>query len=64
MLYDVKVLSPQGQIKKIVSSQELAKMHWKAFYTAEEGKSLNTSILKPVSGSVKKKLDLLYGPLH
>ena len=64
MFYDVKVLNPQGQIKKIVSGQELAQAHWNKFYTVEENKGLNTNTFKQVPVWVKKKLDLEYSMLN
>jgi hypothetical protein len=57
MFYDVKVLNPQGKIKKIISRQELAKRYWEGFYNTEANKTLNSSGIKQVPGWVKKKLD-------
>lgn len=31
MLHEVRVLSPKGKIKKLISSQELRKEHWRKF---------------------------------
>ena len=31
MFYEVRILSPKGDLKKVVSTQELSKAHWKAF---------------------------------
>ena len=61
MFYEVKILNPQGEIKKIISSQELTQAYWKMFYTTEENKGLNTNPIKQVPGWVKKKLDQDYG---
>ena len=54
MFYDVKVLDPQGRIKKIIPSQELSRLHWKAFNFNEEIKDLPTSKRPKVSRWVKK----------
>ncbi len=60
MFYDVKVLNPQGKIKKIISGQELAKRYWNVFYSAEANRSLNSTGTKQVPGWMKKKLDREY----
>jgi len=62
MFYDVKILNPQGEVKKIVSSQELSRRYWNAFQTSEANKTLNTSSRKQVPTWVKKKLDSEYAP--
>ena len=31
MFYEVRILSPKGDLKKVVSTQELSKAHWNAF---------------------------------
>jgi hypothetical protein len=31
MFYEVRVLSPKGDLKKIVSTQELSKVYWDSF---------------------------------
>ena len=60
MFYDVKILDPQGKIKKTVSGQELGKRHWNAFFTAEANKTLNSSGQQRVPTWVKKRLDNVY----
>ncbi|MBT3508905.1 MAG: hypothetical protein HN472_05095 [Nitrospina sp.] len=60
MFYDVKVLNPQGKVKKIISEQELSTKYWNAFYTHEANKTLNSSGTKQVPNWVKKKLDMDY----
>ena len=64
MFYEVKILNPQGEIKRIISGQELTQAYWKKFYAAEENKGLNTSPVKQVPGWVKRKLDQDYGLLN
>ena len=31
MFYEVRILTPKGDLKKVVSAQELSKAHWNAF---------------------------------
>ena len=63
MFYDVKILNPQGKIKKIVTGQELSTRYWNAYYHAEANKTLNSSGQKQVLSWVKKKLDMEYDHL-
>ncbi len=60
MFYDVKTFNAQGEIKRIVSAEELSRSHWNAFQTAEANKTLNSSTHKQVPAWVKKKLDREY----
>ena len=64
MFYDVKILNPQGEIKKVVTGQELAQIHWKKFNAIEENKGLNSNTFKQVPAWVKKKLDQDYGLMN
>ena len=60
MFYDVKILDSQGNIKKIISGQELRKRYWKAFFIVEANKTLNSSGYQRVPTWVKKRLDMEY----
>ncbi|MBT5550908.1 MAG: hypothetical protein HOJ79_10560 [Nitrospina sp.] len=60
MFFDVKIMNPDGEIKKIVSAQELSARFWNEFDYAEANKTLNTSTIKQVPNWVKKKLDMEY----
>lgn len=31
MFYEVRVLSPKGDLKKVISTQELSKVYWDSF---------------------------------
>ncbi len=64
MFYDVKILNPQGKIKKIILGQELSARHWKSFYNTEANKTLNSSGNKQVPKRVKMKMDMEYVPLR
>lgn len=57
MFHDVKILNPQGKIKKVISKQELSARYWDEFYHAEANKTLNSNGRKQVPSWVKKKLD-------
>lgn len=37
MLHEVKILNPQGKIKKLISVRELERIHWKKFNDATNG---------------------------
>ena len=58
MFFDVKVLDSLGQTKKIISGQELSKLHWKAFQLKEDNKTLSASRKTQIPKWAKKKLDL------
>ncbi len=60
MFYDVKIMNPQGKVKRIVSSQEVSKSYWNSFQYEEANKTLNTSSRKQVPSWVKKRLDNEY----
>lgn len=60
MFYDVKIMNPQGEVKGIVSSQEISKSYWNSFQYEEANKTLNTSTRKQVPSWVKKRLDNEY----
>lgn len=56
MFYVVKILNPHGEIKKVVTGQELAQTHWKKFKAIEENKNMNSNTFQQVPVWVKKKL--------
>jgi len=58
MFYDVKILDASGQTKKIISGQELSRLHWQLFQVKEENKTLTAPRKAKVPGWMKKKLDL------
>lgn len=64
MFSDVKIMSPQGKVKKVVSGQELSKRHWDMFYFTEANKTLNSNGKKQVPGWVKKRLDREYNHIR
>jgi len=60
MFYDVKVLNPDGTMKKVITSNELLINHWEKFRKAEESLSLQTSERRKIPQWVKEKLDLQF----
>jgi hypothetical protein len=63
MFYDVKILNPQGKIKKIISRQELGKRHWKDFFIANANNRIGSTNNPQVPNWMKKKPDVEYAPL-
>jgi hypothetical protein len=64
MFYDVKILSPQGKIRKIISAEELSSRYWQSFYNTEANRTLNSSGTKQVAKSVRRKMDREYAPFR
>ncbi|MCH8311452.1 MAG: hypothetical protein IID17_00530 [Nitrospinae bacterium] len=60
MFYDVKVLNPDGTMKKVITSNELKLTHWENFRKAEENLSLQTAERRKVPPWIKEKLDLQF----
>lgn len=60
MFYDVRVLNPDGTMKKVITSSELQLTHWNNFRKAEESLSLQTSERRKIPQWVKQKLDLQF----
>lgn len=58
MLYQVRVLNPKGDLKNTVPSDELHKLHWKNFQTAEDNITLTSSGRLGVPKWVRQRLDL------
>jgi len=60
MFYDVRVLNPDGTMKKVITSNELKVTHWDKFRKAEESLSLQTSERRKIPQWIKEKLDLQF----
>ncbi len=58
MFYDVRILDPDGKIKKILHSRELSKKHWENFRKMEDSISLTANGAIKVPGWVKRRLEL------
>jgi len=57
MLYPVKILSPQGRVKKVISSVALSDMFWNSFNEKESNFSMVQSNDFRIPRWVKEKLD-------
>lgn len=60
MFYDVRVLNPDGTMKKVITSNDLKRTHWDNFRKSEESLSLQTSDRRKIPQWVKEKLDLQF----
>ena len=60
MFYNVRILGPDGKIKRIINSGELSNRHWKNFAKMESATTLTTTGQPNVPGWLKKKLELEY----
>ena len=60
MFYDVRVLNPDGTMKKVITSSELQLTHWDKFRKSEESLSLQTSERRKIPQWIKEKLDLQF----
>lgn len=60
MIYEVKIIKPDGSLKEVISSERLEKMYWDTFYKNEENIGLVTAPKAQVPAWVKQRLDLNY----
>jgi len=60
MFHPVKVLNPNGQVKAIISEEELSRTYWNQYFNAEDAYNMVQSNSKQVPIWVKKRLDLEY----
>lgn len=60
MFFETKVLDPSGNLKRIVTAQELQTRHWKMFQQQEEGMSFQP---KKTSTLPKRKKKINKGDL-
>ena len=60
MFYDVRILGPDGKVKRTIHSNELSNRHWRNFATMEGSMTLTTAGQSNVPGWIKKKLDVEY----
>lgn len=58
MLYEVRIFDRSGRMKKIVSSQKLARIYWEKFAREESSRSLLEFGGPKVPLKIKKALDL------
>jgi len=60
MFHEVKVFSPEGKLKKLISRQELKKSHWKKFEDMSYDLTIGRFSSSRVPGHVKKSLDNVF----
>lgn len=46
MFYEVRVLTPQGDLKKVISEQELSKIYWNTFKKIQPAKLESLILLR------------------
>ncbi|MCH8312184.1 MAG: hypothetical protein IID17_04275 [Nitrospinae bacterium] len=60
MLHEVRVFSPKGKLKKLISCQELKKKHWKKFEEMSHDLTIGRFSRRRVPGYVKQNLDNVF----
>jgi hypothetical protein len=63
MFYEVKVLDPKGNLKQVISANELRQTHWQNFREMEEKNQLTTTGRARVPRWVKDRLDVEFPDL-
>ena len=58
MFHPVKVLNAKGNVKAIISEDELSRKYWNQYFNAEDSYNMVQSNSKQVPTWVKKRLDL------
>lgn len=60
MFHEVKVFSPEGKLKKLISRKELKKEHWKKFDEMSYDLTIGRFSSGRVPGYVKQNLDNVF----
>ncbi len=60
MLHEVRVFSPKGKLKKLISCQELKKKHWKKFEEMSHDLTIGRFSRGRVPRYVKQNLDNVF----
>ncbi len=63
MFYEMKVLDPKGNLKQVISANELRQTHWQNFREMEEKNQLTTTGRERVPRWVKDRLDVEFPDL-
>jgi hypothetical protein len=58
MIYEVKVLSPKGKVKKIISRKELAAIYWNKFQNCSREITLANSRRKRTARRIEERPDV------
>jgi len=64
MLYPVRILDSDGNIKKTLTSDEMRALYWKHFEEEEELRSTLTYQKKKISHRIKQMLDAQYAEIN
>ena len=58
MFYQVRVLSPSGKVKAIISEEELSRVYWDKFLKSEDSYSMVNSNSRQVPSWVRQRLNV------
>ena len=64
MFHEVRVLSPEGNLKEVIPSNNLSDKYWKNFAQAEDQISLTSTGRGKVPKWVKDRLDMEYAEFY
>jgi len=64
MFHEVRVLSPKGEVKEVIPSDNLSDAYWQNFEQAENKISLTSTGRGKVPRWVKEKLDMEYAEAY
>lgn len=58
MLYEVRVMQPNGKIKQVISPRQLSKRYWNNFHKANSGITVPSNWKATVPKWVQDRLDV------
>jgi len=58
MLYEVRVMHPNGKIKQVISPRQLSQMYWKNFEKDSSGITIPSNWRATVPRWVRERLDV------
>ena len=64
MLFEVKIYSPEGELKKVINRTQLSQRHWEKFKNDEEKVTFANNDRPRVPKWIKEKLDLEFPEIH
>jgi len=60
MFHEVRVFSPEGKLKKLISCKELKRKHWKKFEEMSHDLTIGRFSRGRIPGYVKQNLDNVF----
>ena len=60
MFHEVRIFSPEGKLKKLISCQELKTKHWKKFEEMSHDLTIGRFSRGRIPGYVKQNLDNVF----